>query len=604
MCGIIGYTGEDSALPILLRGLRTLEYRGYDSAGVALFCGEKICTVKSQGRIASLEEKLKEYELSDSVCGIGHTRWATHGEPSDKNAHPHGTANVMIVHNGIIENYAQLESRLRLSGYSFESDTDTEAAAKLIDFYYNLSQDPISSLFAAASAIRGSFAFGVVFSDKPDEIYAIRRDSPLIAALGKNGAFIASDIPALLPHTNEFYRLPENVAMRATKDAVEFFDKDGNSVEVEKETVEWNVAQAQKSGYPHFMLKEIFEEPESLRKTLLPRIVDGLPSLEELPRNISKIHIVACGTAMHAGLIGKAMIERMAKIPVTVEVASEFRYREAILGPDDLVLLLSQSGETADTLAALRYAKEHGIRTLAIVNCLGSSIAREADNVIYTLAGPEIAVASTKAYSVQAALLCLVSAQLSIELGTLFKSDVRDFCQKLSVDAVSAIEKTLQLSESIRKIIKEYINGDHLFYIGRGIDCDLCAEGSLKLKEISYIHSEAYAAGELKHGTISLITDGVPVIALLTEKALAEKTVSAIREVKSRGAHVLVIATDEIADSISIPYDDIIRIPHIENRLSLFPAATVLQLLAYHASAQKGLDVDKPRNLAKSVTVE
>jgi len=605
MCGIIGYTGTKDAVPILVEGLRALEYRGYDSAGVALSDKEGRQIVKTKGRIDLLADKLSAAVKETRSCGIGHTRWATHGEPSDVNAHPHSTEKLALVHNGIIENYAEIEKRLKLSGYTFESETDTEAAAKLVDFYYTLSKDPVGSLYAAAADMRGSFAFGVIYADYPEVIYSMRRDSPLIVANSESGALIASDIPAILPHTNHYYRLAEGVVAIVAKDGIKFVNKKGEEIEQPEETVDWDVAEAQKSGYPHFMLKEIFEEPESIRKTVTPRLENGLPVFPSLPEKIDTIHIVACGTAMHAGLIGKTLIERMARIPVNVEIASEFRYRNPILRENDLVLLLSQSGETADTIAALRQAKANGIKTLAIVNVIGSSIAREADDVLYTMAGPEIAVASTKAYSVQCALLSLLAIRLAINEGKLDEKEAARLAAKLTDEIPTAVSKILDMSEKIRKITKQYIGGEHLFYIGRGIDCDLCTEGSLKLKEISYIHSEAYASGELKHGTISLVTEGVPVIALLTESKLAEKTISGIREVRSRGAHTLVIATEQIANSFSIPCDDMIIVPQTEDEVfELFPAVTVLQLFAYHASAQKGLDVDKPRNLAKSVTVE
>ncbi len=609
MCGIIGYTGSECAAPILVDGLRALEYRGYDSAGVALSADKSITAIKSKGRIDLLEQKLKTHDLPDSRCGIGHTRWATHGEPSDVNAHPHVADSLALVHNGIIENYAVIENRLKLSGYEFLSQTDTEAAAYLIDFYYKLSRDPIGSLYAACDELRGSFAFGVIFADIPDKIYAVRRDSPLIVAVTDGCGLIASDVTAILSHTNRYYRIDEGIVAVVGKGEVEFFDRAKKPVVQKEEQVDWNVSRAQKSGFPHFMLKEIFEEPEAIRKTVTPRLDGGIPffgadapSAEQLA-SYDRIHVVACGTAMHAGLIGKALFEKLARIPVNVEIASEFRYRDPILEKNDLVILLSQSGETADTLAALRHAKSRGIATLAIVNVIGSSVAREADSVIYTLAGPEIAVASTKAYSVQCAILLLLAVSAALGKKTLSADDAMALCSALVEGVPAEVSAVLEQSDEIRKIARRYTGCENLFYIGRGIDCQLCTEGSLKLKEISYIHSEAYAAGELKHGTISLITEGVPVIALITERSLCEKVISAIREVKSRGARVLCIIADDIADDFSIPCDDMIRFS-AESALSLFAAATVLQLFAYHAAALRGLDVDKPRNLAKSVTVE
>ena len=610
MCGIIGFSGAASALPLLIDGLRALEYRGYDSAGVALSVGGKTVTVKSRGRIDALEEKLKAADLPNSVCGVGHTRWATHGEPSDLNAHPHTAGAVTLVHNGIIENYAVLAHRLSLSGYEFCSETDTEVAAALIDFYYKLSGNPENSLFAAADDIRGSFAFGVLFDGRPGEIYAIRRDSPLIAAHTEKGSFIASDVTAILGHTSEYFRPREGVIVKITPGGVEFFDREGQKVSCVAERVDWSVDHAQRSGYAHFMLKEIFEEPEAVRKTLSPRLSGGLPNfgkdapgLSELSR-FRRIHIVGCGTAMHAGLIGKVFIEKFACIPVCVEIASEFRYRDPILEPNDLVILLSQSGETADTLAALRHAKSRGITTLAIVNVIGSSVAREADRVIYTLAGPEIAVASTKAYSVQCAILALFSISAALSRKALTEPTARRICESLVNSAPDCIARLLAKSDHICALARKYTDCEDLFFIGRGIDAALCTEGSLKLKEISYIHSEAYPAGELKHGTISLITDGVPVIALITEASLCEKTVSAIREVRSRGARVLCITICEISKNCDIPCDDLLVLDAVSGIPAAFCAATAMQLFAYHAASLRGLDVDKPRNLAKSVTVE
>lgn len=604
MCGIIGYTGTQDAVPILVGGLASLEYRGYDSAGVALASDDGIKIVKSKGRIENLSKRLYDTGYH-APCGIGHTRWATHGEPSDKNAHPHSTENLSLVHNGIIENYDELQKRLKSLGYTFVSETDTEAAVKLIDLYYRESGDPVKAMFSAAAEIRGSFAFGVVFEKAPDTIYAMRKDSPLIVAMSECGGLIASDIPAILPYTNNYFRLEEEVLAVLTKDSVSFVNKNGESLTQPEETVSWSVGEAQKSGYPHFMLKEIFEEPEAIRKTVTPRLVNGLPDFSMLDKDIGRIHIVACGTAMHAGLVGKTMIERLARLPVNVEIASEFRYRDPILDKKDLVVLLSQSGETADTLAALRHSKACGVKTLAIVNVIGSSVAREADHVIYTMAGPEIAVASTKAYSVQCAIVSLLAIRLAFDCGKLDESEAKRLTALLINEVPAAVAAVLKKSEEIGKIAKNYTEGaEHLFYIGRGADSDLCTEASLKLKEISYIHSEAYAAGELKHGTISLVTEGVPVVALLTEHKLAEKMISGIREVKSRGAHTLAIATERIKDEFTVPCDDMIVVPKIDPLFEMFPAITVLQLFAYHASATRGLDVDKPRNLAKSVTVE
>lgn len=610
MCGIIGYTGNKKSVPILLEGLRTLEYRGYDSAGVTVADKSSFCTIKSKGRLSVLEDKICAGGTPEGTCGIGHTRWATHGEPSDTNSHPHTTENLALVHNGIIENYARIEEMLIGAGYSFESETDTERAAKLIDMFYAKSGDPIDAIRRAVKVICGSYAFGMIFRGHEDTVYAVRKDSPLIVAHDGEGGFIASDIPALLPYTRTFYRLDEGVVAVISKTGVSFCDMKGNTVTQKTETVDWDVEQAQKGGYAHFMIKEIHEEPEAIRKTLEPRIRDGLPHFDvdaidgDMLSSFAAIHIVACGTAMHAGLVGKAMIERLARVPVNVEIASEFRYRDPILGAKDLVILISQSGETADTLAALRHSRSKGVRTLAIVNVIGSSVAREADDVVYTWAGPEIAVASTKAYSVQCALLYLLAVKFAMAHGKLSEESARRICASLLTDVPKAVEAALKLSEKVYDAATELVAAEHLFYIGRDIDCALCTEASLKLKEISYIHSEAYAAGELKHGTISLVTEGTPVIALMTVSKVGEKTISGIREVRSRGAHVLCICTPELAQKYDIPCDELITLPQIDEQLYPFPATTVLQLLAYHVSALKGLDVDKPRNLAKSVTVE
>lgn len=615
MCGIIGYTGENEALPVLISGLRALEYRGYDSAGVALAGNDGIETVKAKGRIDILEKKLGSRPQRSSFCGIGHTRWATHGSPSDINAHPHSTDSLSLVHNGIIENYAEIEAKLKALGYTFISETDTEAAAKLVDHFYKETKDPLKAIFSATALLRGSYAFGVIFRDLPGKIYAIRHDSPLIVARCSHGSLIASDIPALLPYTKKYYRLPEDTAAVIGKSCAQFFDRDGNTLLLTEETVDWSVSEAQKSGYPHFMLKEISEEPDAVRKTVSARIHDLLPDFSGIIDSPpSRIHIVACGTAMHAGLVGKTLTERLARVPTEVCIASEFRYRTPILCKNELVLLLSQSGETADTLAALRYAKAEGIPTLAIVNVIGSSVAREADRVLYTLAGPEIAVASTKAYSVQCALMALIAIDLALKKRKMGKKEAQSLTKALLTDVPDAVERVIGMSQEIKELSDEFTATEHLFYIGRGIDCDLCTEGSLKLKEISYIHSEAYAAGELKHGTISLVTDGVPVIAVMTDRDLAGKTLSGVREVKSRGAHLLALTTNGVKEALGapIPCDRMITVPEINcadcpessRLLTLFPAVTALQLFAYHAAAGRGLDVDKPRNLAKSVTVE
>ena len=610
MCGIIGYTGSKKSLPILIEGLRTLEYRGYDSAGVSVAQNGDIITVKSRGRLTDLEAKLSESDELYGSVGIGHTRWATHGEPSDTNSHPHSAENLTLVHNGIIENYAEIEEMLRGAGYDFVSETDTERAAKLIDMFFSKSKKPLDAIASAIKVIRGSYAFGIIFRGYEDTVYAVRKDSPLIIAHDGDGGFIASDIPAILKYTSSYYRLDEGVVAKVTKECVEFFTPNGAAVEQKQETIDWNIEQAQKGGYPHFMITEINEEPEALRKTLEPRIHDGLPffGIEELDGDLlsrfESIHIVACGTAMHAGLIGKAVIEKFARIPVNVEIASEFRYRDPILRKNDLVILISQSGETADTLAALRHAKAQGVYTLAIVNVIGSSVAREADSVLYTWAGPEIAVASTKAYTVQCAMLYLIALRMALASGAMDEAYAKSICEKMLSEIPVSVDNALKLDRQIYDAATKLLAAEHLFYIGRNVDFALVTEASLKLKEITYIHSEAHAAGELKHGTISLVTEGTPVVALATVGKVFEKTVSGIREVKSRGAYVVAVCSEELAKEYNVPCDDMIVLPAVSELFAAFPATTVLQLLAYHVSALKGLDVDKPRNLAKSVTVE
>ncbi len=609
MCGIIGYTGQQNTVPILLSGLYALEYRGYDSSGISFFENGEITTVKSKGRISEIENIIsEEYSSVSSVCGIGHTRWATHGEPSDINSHPHCTESTSLVHNGIIENYRELKDALSKKGYEFVSETDTEAALKLIDSKYKETHEPLSAIRLAISELRGSYAFGIMFRDFPGKIFAVRKDSPLIAATNEHGSFIASDIPAVLKYTNTYIRLGDGEIAILDGNKITFTDASGNTIEKVSEKVDWTYEQATKSGFPHFMLKEIHEEPDAIIKTLIPRIKDGLPEFEipmltEKLQGCKKIHIVACGTAMHAGLFGKYMIEKYARIPTEVEIASEFRYRNPILSKDDIFIALSQSGETADTLAALRLAKEAGLYTLSIVNVAGSSAARESDGVIGTYAGPEIAVASTKAYTVQACILYLLSVKLGLDAGKLSADDAKVMVSSLIEDTPAAIVKVHSVSDKIKKLCEVFKDKENLFFIGRGIDYALAAEASLKLKEISYIHCEALAAGEMKHGTISLITEGTCVIAIVTEKELYAKTLSNIKEVKARGAHVTLICDESLAVS-SDAYDDIITVPHIAGDLTGLSAACAFQLLAYHTSVIRGCDVDKPRNLAKSVTVE
>ncbi len=612
MCGIVGYVGNDNCIPILTEGLRMLEYRGYDSAGVAFFEKGEVKTVKACGKLACLEERLVQSGEISASCGMGHTRWATHGAPSDINSHPHSSELVSIIHNGIIENHKEIEEMLASLGYTFVSATDTERACKLIDHIYKQCKDPIATLFEAARQIKGSYAFGVMYHDLPNVIYVIRKDSPLILAQSDSGCFLASDIPAVLPYSREYCRLEEGIVAELKVGGITFYNSSLAKTEQKFEVANWNEDEARKGGYAHFMIKEIHEQPEAIKKTVSLRIKDDLPCFEddkfpsdELLSKVGRIHVVACGTAMHAGLVGKYLIEKLARIPVDVEIASEFRYGDPILTPDSLVVLLSQSGETADTLAGLRHAKKLGIPTLAIVNVFGSSIAQEADYVLYTKAGPEIAVASTKAYTVQCATMYLFGLYLGYINKKIAEDEVRHICSSMKNQLPELIEETLKLGDKVKSIAQGLTKTEHLFYIGRGIDYHLAVEASLKLKEISYIHSEAYASGELKHGTISLITNGIPVVCIMTDAKLAKKTASGIHEVRSRGARVILICTEETAvECPEIPEKDRIVLPSSDAILCPYLTATAVQLLAYHVSNEKGLDVDKPRNLAKSVTVE
>ncbi|MCD8096099.1 MAG: glutamine--fructose-6-phosphate transaminase (isomerizing) [Ruminococcus sp.] len=606
MCGIVGYVGKRDCTKVLLDSLAKLEYRGYDSAGVAVFENSEIKVSKSKGRLLELKNKLENEGWIDGCCGIGHTRWATHGEPSDINSHPHGNRRVSIVHNGIIENYQKIKKFLEKKGYTFESQTDTETVAKLLDYYYD--GDPMYAIRRVVAEIEGSYALGMVFKEFPNAVYAVRKDSPLIVGVGKDEAFVASDVPAILEYTKDYYLLERDEVVVLKNGKAEIFDIHGMKIEKELQTADFDLEAAEKGGYPHFMLKEINEQPNAVKTTVTPRITDGMPDLSECgltPERLTRyknIFVVACGTAMHAGLVGKYVIEQLARVPVTVDVASEFRYRDPILCDEDLVILVSQSGETADTREALRLSKERGADTLAIVNVKGSSIARAADMVIYTHAGPEISVASTKAYMVQISVFYL----LAFELAYAKEKIDREECMRLTKQLLrmpDTINEVLQKSEQCKYIASKLVNAGNLLYIGRGLDYALSMEGSLKLKEISYIHSESYAAGELKHGTISLVTDGMPVIAVATQRKLYEKTFSNVEEVKSRGAMVIFVTHENIkADSKTVDY--VIGLPSVDDILMPMPAVVPLQLIAYYTSVLKGNDVDKPRNLAKSVTVE
>ena len=606
MCGIVGYVGKRNAQNVLLDGLEKLEYRGYDSAGVALALEGGIRVVKSKGRLAELRKKLELQALAESRCGIGHTRWATHGEPSDVNSHPHSTPRVSIVHNGIIENYGVLKERLMAKGYTFESETDTEVLVKLIDNCYE--GEPLKALHEALGMVRGSYALAVLFKDFPDTVFAVKRESPLIVGWGEGENFVASDIPALLKYTRKYSVLEEGDLAVVTAGSIQFYNEFAEPVEREVLTADWDMEAAEKGGYPHFMLKEINEQPAAITATVSPRVENGLPDLripelsDEVLRGIGTIHLVACGTAMHAGMVGKAAIEALARVPAEVDIASEFRYRNPILRPNDLVIIISQSGETSDTLAALKLAKSRGVPVLAIVNVVGSSIARAADHVLYTYAGPEIAVASTKAYMVQMCVLYLFAFRLSLARGEQTEAEIRRLTAEL-LRASEVIKPRLADCEQIKYLASRFVNTQSCFFIGRGFDYSLSLEGSLKLKEISYVHSDAYAAGELKHGTISLITEGVPVIALATQKQVYEKTISNAKETKSRGAKVLLFTTKDAVVPEGVA-DYVVRLDDYDDLLMPLQLIVPLQLFAYYMAVLRGCDVDKPRNLAKSVTVE
>ena len=606
MCGIVGYVGKRNAQDVLLDGLEKLEYRGYDSAGVALALEGGIRVVKSKGRLAELRKRLAVEALARSGCGIGHTRWATHGEPSDVNSHPHSTPRVSIVHNGIIENYGVLKERLMAKGYTFESETDTEVLVKLIDSCYE--GEPLKALRAALAMVRGSYALAVLFRDFPDTLFAVKRESPLIVGWGEEENFIASDIPALLKYTRRYSVLEEGDMAVVNANGIRFYNEFAEPVEREVLTANWDQEAAEKGGYPHFMLKEINEQPAAITATVSPRVENGLPDLrvpeltDERLRRIGTVHLVGCGTAMHAGMVGKAAIEALARVPAQVEIASEFRYRNPILRPEDLVIIISQSGETSDTMAALKLAKSRGVPVLAIVNVVGSSIARAADYVMYTYAGPEIAVASTKAYMVQMCVLYLFALRLAYARGMQTDAEIRRLTAEL-LRAGEVIKPRLADCEQIKYLASRFVNTQSCFFIGRGFDYSLSLEGSLKLKEISYVHSDAYAAGELKHGTISLVTDGVPVIALATQKQVYEKTISNAKETKSRGAKVLLFTTQDavVPDGVA---DYVVRLDDYDDLLMPLQLIVPLQLFAYYMAVLRGCDVDKPRNLAKSVTVE
>lgn len=612
MCGIVGYVGKEQAAPILLNGLAKLEYRGYDSAGLAVRDGESpVEVVKAKGRLKALEEKTNNGLAIKGTCGIGHTRWATHGEPSENNAHPHisDDYNVVGVHNGIIENYQELKDKLVKNGYEFYSSTDTEVAIKLIDYYYKkYEHTPVDAINHAMVRIRGSYAFAIMFKEYPDEIYVARKDSPMILGVSDGNCYVGSDVPAILNYTRNVYYIGNMEIGRLADGNITFYNLDGDEIEKELVEIKWDAKAAEKGGYEHFMMKEIHEQPKAIADTLNSVLKDGKLDLsavelsDEEIKKISQMYIVACGSAYHVGVVAQYVMEDLAKIPVRVELASEFRYRKPLLDPDGLVIVISQSGETADSLAALRLAKDKGLKTLGIVNVVGSSIAREADNVFYTLAGPEISVATTKAYSTQLIAAYCLAIQFARVRGEITDDVYSTYLEELKT-IPDKIEKILEDKERIQWFAAKVANSKDIFFIGRGIDYAVSLEGSLKLKEISYIHSEAYAAGELKHGTISLIEDNILVIGVLTQSELYEKTISNMVECKSRGAYLMGLTTYgkyEVEDTVEFT----VYIPKIDEHFAASLAVVPLQLLGYYVSVAKGLDVDKPRNLAKSVTVE
>ena len=605
MCGIIGYTGPLQAREVLLNGLAQLEYRGYDSAGIAFFGSDSgVRVVKTTGKVAQLRELCKNIH-EESHCGIGHTRWATHGGVTVENAHPHQAGKVTLIHNGIIENYHQLTVDYHLED-QLVSQTDSEVAARVLDAIYD--GDPLASIRRFLPLLEGSYGFCILFSDHPGEIYAVRNVSPLVAAYTHSGSIIASDLTALIPYTRKYAVVPENQTVKLTPYRMEFYDQDGRRVDPEILEVNWDTDAAMKNGFPHFMLKEIHEQPEALKNTILPRLSRGLPDFgaDGIPDSIfeqcRQVRIVACGTAMHAGMVARAIMEPLLRIPVLVSIASEFRYEDPLVDSGTLTIVISQSGETIDTLAALRLAKELGSKVLSVVNVKGSTIARESDYVLYTHAGPEIAVASTKAYSVQLAALYMITCRMAFVRGKMSEEEGISFMKDL-LDVIPAMEEMIRQADTIKNIVRPLVDKPDAFFIGRNLDYAFSLEGALKLKEISYIHADAYAAGELKHGTIALIADHVPVIALATQDRVYSKMISNVREVKARGAYVILI-TKESAQADGDLADVRIKIPDLHDRFTVFPIAVVLQLIAYYASLLKGLDVDQPRNLAKSVTVE
>lgn len=604
MCGIIGFTGKLPAKDIIINGLERLEYRGYDSAGLALLADGEITVRKRTGKVAGLKE-ICASETNSATCGIGHTRWATHGGVTDANAHPHRCGQVVLIHNGIIENYRQLVMEYALED-KLVSETDSEVVAALLDRFYE--DDPIKAIKKTVKVLSGAFALCIMFQDIPGKIFAVRNVSPMIATSCEQGSIIASDLTAVIEFSKDYFVVPEYHILTLTADGIDIMDMKGNAVKPQMLSVNWDIASAQKGGYPFFMLKEIYEQPDAIRNTVAPRVNKGLPDFTEdgvddaIFESCKRVNVVACGTAMHAGMVGKHLIESRLRIPVQVEIASEFRYKNPIIDEDTLTIVLSQSGETIDTLEALKLAKKNGSKVLSIVNVKGSTIARESDYVLYTHAGPEIAVASTKAYTVQVAAMYLIACRMGLVKGIVKEAEARQFMTKL-INTPNIIEETLKNANNIKRVANHIKMAPDAFYIGRGLDYTMSLEAALKLKEISYVHAEAYAAGELKHGTIALITENVPVIALAMQEDVYEKVISNIREVKARGAYVVLISMDEEINDPAI-CDKHIRLPKLDSEFTAFATAVVLQLIAYYTSEAKGLDVDKPRNLAKSVTVE
>lgn len=609
MCGIVGYVGQKKATDILVEGLSKLEYRGYDSAGVAVLEDNKIKAEKHKGRLANLEGMLNENPIEGGI-GIGHTRWATHGEPSDVNSHPHFNMDktIAVVHNGIIENYIELKEELQAEGVVFLSQTDTEVVAHLVDKYYE--GNLLDAVYKATERLRGAYALGVICNDNSQELVSVRKDSPLVVGLGEGENFIASDIPAILKYTRNVYFLENGEFVHIVGDKVTILDENKNIVNKEVNEITWDVEAASKGGYEHFMLKEVYEQPNGVKETLIRRLntneeiqLDDIKMTKEDLDKINKVYIIACGTAYHAGLVGKFAIEKFAKIPVETDIASEFRYRDPFVDENTLVILVSQSGETADTLASLRYAKDRGARILSVTNVVGSSIARESDDVFYTWAGPEISVASTKAYTTQLVSFYMIALDFAIKKGTITKEFYNDMIEKLK-EMPEKVEKALEQEEYIKNEVAPTLKeANSAFYLGRGLDYNLAMEGALKIKEISYIHAEAFAAGELKHGTIALIEKGTPVVAIATQEDLFEKMASNMEEVRARGAYVIAIAQEKHTE-VEKSADKVIYIPNVDDILSSILTVLPLQLLSYYVAVQRGCDVDKPRNLAKSVTVE